>query len=131
MISQPEIKFVDENIIEVQEDYRVYFEGYEWIIFKGFVCDGVSSPKFSWSIASKFAGDTLPAALIHDANYSAELLPRKVADNIFYKMLLANGVEKGRAKLYWITVRLFGYFVWKKHTSETILNSRQYCKVNS
>ncbi len=127
---QPEIKFIDENIIEVQEDYRLYFDGYEWIILKGFVSDGLSSPRFSWSIASKFSGDTLPAALIHDANYSSKLLSRKVSDNIFYKMLLTNGVEKGRARVYWIIVRLFGFMAWRKHTLETIEKSRQYCKLN-
>ena len=97
---------------------------------KGLITDGASIPRWAWRfIGSPFTGKYTGAALIHDALYMAEALPRKQCDNLFLEMLEVEGVSYWkRYAMYW-TVRVGGGWVWKKHTKESVEKGKKYCEV--
>jgi hypothetical protein len=48
------------------------------------------------------------AAVIHDETYGSGIVPRKLADEIFYEAMLVDDVSKWRAWLAYRCVRMFG-----------------------
>lgn len=79
----------------------------------GFVTDGASIPKIFWSfIGSPFTGKYVEVAILHDYLYSgAEDISFKEANRIFYEGMRRVGVNRFKAYLMYIAVKLFG----KKH----------------
>lgn len=75
-----------------------------------------------WSIEKDYNGCTAvqdylhpsPACTIHDYCWITGMGGRK-ADNIFYHLMLAEGMKKAKAKRRWFAVRVawFAYFQWK------------------
>ena len=88
---------------------------------KGFLTDFASVPEALWFWISPF-GKHQEAALLHDKLYSTggqlkglkNFLTRKEADELFYEVMLKDGVNKVKAKLMKLGVRLFGWKYWKK-----------------
>lgn len=82
----------------------------------GFESDGASVPRFFWRVVFP-PGDehALRAAFFHDWIYRTHPAgwSRAAADNLFYSLLVADGVPKTRAKLAYWGVRLFGSRCWK------------------
>lgn len=78
-------------------------------VYEGYACDGPSGP--TWDDPT-----SVRAAFIHDALYQLirerQLPPhaRKWADQVFYKVLLQDGMPWFRAKYYYHSVRLFGWY---------------------
>ena len=81
----------------------------------GFRSDGASVPRFFWRLVFP-PGDAqaLRAAFLHDWIYRThpEGWDRKKADDLFYDVLVADGVPKWRAYLAWSGVRLGGSAAW-------------------
>ena len=85
---------------------------------KGFEWDGASVPGFLWPvIGSPFDPRFMAPALVHDRLYSTGELPRKKADKIFKKLLLANGVPDETAETMYSGVDWFG----KSHYNERVV----------
>ena len=82
----------------------------------GFASDGASVPRFFWRIVFP-PGDqkALRAAFVHDWLYRTHPTgwTREMADLLFLKILIENGMPKFRAVLAWLGVRLFGGPAWK------------------
>ena len=82
----------------------------------GFASDGASVPRFFWRLVFP-PGDhkALKAAFVHDFLYRTHPAgwTREVADLLFLKLLIEEGMPKFRAALAWIGVRLFGGAAWK------------------
>ena len=82
----------------------------------GFSSDGASVPRFFWRIVFP-PGDTkaLRAAFLHDWIYRThpEGWSRAAADNLFRKVLAADGVPRTSAELAYLGVRLFGGGAWE------------------
>jgi hypothetical protein len=96
----------------------------------GFESDGASIPRFLWSaVGPRFAADTFPAALCHDALYATELLPRPEADAIFRDHLRALGVSRIKRNAYYAAVRVAGWSVWNRHTVESVEAARVYVAI--
>lgn len=118
-------------------------------LFPNFSSDGASIPRQLWRVVGHpFLHSFLLAALLHDALYQSELLPRKVADYVFLIFLIqlaknenarcianAKGWRRIPARLkaawrrvrpwaMWAAVRLGGRFVWRKHTAESVAAAR-------
>ena len=82
----------------------------------GFESDGASVPRFFWRVVFP-PGDShaLYAAILHDYIYRTHHAgwSRAAADNLFYTVLVAEGMPKWRARLAYWGVRLFGSRCWK------------------
>ena len=82
---------------------------------EGFEYDGASIPPIFWSlIGSPFSGKYRMAALIHDALYASNYTTKKIADDIFYNMMINEGVAKWKAALMYTSVFVFGWSVYEK-----------------
>lgn len=95
----------------------------------GMMSDGASIPRFAWSWFNPFSGDTFIAATLHDGLYAAELLPRPQCDKEFKRMMRICGVSKWKAELFYRAVRLFGWYVWCRHTEASIKKARELCRI--
>ena len=96
---------------------------------EGFEYDGASIPKaFWWLIGSPFSGNYRVAATIHDALYATQLTTREEADDIFYNIMVNEGVAKWRASLMYTAVLAFGDGAYKK-TPEQIQREREFVEV--
>ena len=81
-----------------------------------FESDGASVPRFFWRLVFP-PGDShaLQAAILHDYIYREQPMGwnRADADNLFYTVLVADGVPVWRARLAFWGVRLFGGGSWE------------------
>ena len=127
----PKIQQVSNRIYHSTEDYEAYLDGYGLLrIKKGFAYDGASIPRVAWPlIGSPFTGTHTRGAYIHDALYASELLPRVDCDWIFLDIMEACGAGWIKRNLMWSAVRPAGYFVWKKHSPESIAKARELIEI--
>jgi len=95
-------------------------------ILPGFRWDGASVPRFFWRVVgAPFNGKYLPAALLHDALYAAELFPRKRCDAVFLEFMAQLGVPWWRRGAMYLAVRLGGGAVWRGHTARDVARARR------
>lgn len=96
-------------------------------IHPGFVFDGASIPQICWtSIGHPLEHRFIYAALLHDALYSSQYLPRKTADQYFQKFLTDfAGVGRYTAWKMYTGVRLFGSHAWNSKTEKQIAAAKQ------
>ena len=95
------------------------FEVHGVQIPSGFSFDGASAPRIFWAIIPPFKR-TKKAACVHDwlCRNAKGTEDRKVADKLFYEMLLEVGLSRLRARLGYLGVRLgalFGSGVYYPH----------------
>jgi hypothetical protein len=70
------------------------------------------------------------SALLHDALYAAELLPRSECDWLFDECMSdVDDVNWLKRNTIYSAVRIGGGFVWKNHTPESITRGRQYVEL--
>lgn len=79
--------------------------------------DGASIPRLLWPLLPTSDYRALRAGIVHDYLYEYHLegWDRKKADDMFYRLLVRDGVNHTIARLCWIGVRLFGKVFWEKH----------------
>lgn len=71
--------------------------------------DLASIPRLFWNISSPARSEFMSAAILHDFLYSChDSLTRKEVDDVFYNLLVDNGVGKTEALVFYMAVRLFG-----------------------
>lgn len=106
------------------------------LVKRGLTTDGASVPRLAWRvIGHPFAKDLLPHALIHDALYASELLPRGEADDWFLASMAsareryALGVGWARRNAVWSAVRAAGGLVWSRHTPASVAAARALVRV--
>jgi len=79
------------------EDYEVTECGERVVVPEHFVFDGASIPRVFWRVVTPFSPKVIASALIHDwLHYNAQT-SKKIADKIFYELLLKNHVGKTKA----------------------------------
>jgi hypothetical protein len=108
------------NWYTVREDCEVSFIGVT--IPQGFVSDFATVPRFLWSILPPHGLAQAPSVL-HDYFYvehpyeglMGEKAERYFADDLFYRMLLAQKVSKWQAKAMYWAVRIFGKNRYQNH----------------
>lgn len=106
------------NIWLLVEEYRLEWDGFLFSIPQNFEFDLASVPRIFWPLISSFEL-SLVAPLIHDYLYryqgrevhhchdKGRSIDRKLADQIFLALMLAEGVTKWRAYAAYRAVRLF------------------------
>jgi len=107
-----------ENLLEFQY-YRENDKKDIIVIPKGFITNFASIPRLFWSIYPPLGYgkgfNYAKSAMLHDFLYTSnaknsagQRYTRKEADEIFLESMLAVGVYRFNAYLFWICVRLFG-----------------------
>ena len=130
-LPEPDIEFVTERVVVLQKPWEIKTRIGTLQCIPGAKSDGASIPECFWWMPgfAPFEGDTLPGAFAHDQLYQAELFDRATADQILFDLLLANGVRKVRADVYYYMVRWFGWMPWTCHTQASIDRCRKYAKI--
>ena len=94
----------------------------------GFESDGASVPRLFWRLVFP-PTDTraLRAAVIHDYIYrmQPEGWDRRMADDLFFRLLVEDGVPAWRARLAWIGVRVGGGKAWEEARFERFAEARK------
>ena len=128
----PVTRQINEIEFELMEDYIVVLPNLKILyIKKGFIFDGASIPKLFWSIIGSPFGKYTASALIHDALYASELLPREDADTIFINTMVYKGVNEDKRNAMYLAVDIFGKYVWINHTDESITEARTFVSIES
>ncbi|MBR4674192.1 MAG: DUF1353 domain-containing protein [Victivallales bacterium] len=97
----------------LDEPLEFDFNGTTYTIPAGFKSDGMSVPRFLWSVISpQIDAVTLEPSIIHDFLYSEKICTREEADEWYYEALLKNGYQRIKAKLVYAGIRLFGKSHW-------------------
>ena len=90
------------------------------VVPKGYVTDLLSIPKGAWKVLPPFEFPALFGSIVHDIFYAGEIIPRKVADDIFLQAMIDAGEDTWKAKTMYWSVRLFGGFTYSKHIPEEV-----------
>lgn len=99
--------------IRTLEDLTFEINKLKYTIKKGFVSDGMSCPRFLWSIISPAVDAiTLEPSIKHDYLYQVKITTRKEADQMYKQWLLDNGYSKIKAQIVYIGLRWFGGSHW-------------------
>jgi len=93
-------------------DYRLDAVGYRLMVLAGYCTDLASVPRLLWRFAPPAEPDTCAPALIHDCLYQTAQYPRAVCDDLFYRLLLANGECRAKAYTLWLGVRAGGWVAY-------------------
>ena len=114
----------------LRTDYVCAFKGKIVTIREGFETDGASTPNtpmIRWIIGHPFSLPLLPCALVHDALYAGELLPRNECDWLFLELMKRAKINWVKRNLVWSAVRAGGGIVWARHTIDSVLKARKFC----
>ncbi|MBO4633261.1 MAG: DUF1353 domain-containing protein [Lentisphaeria bacterium] len=107
------------NVFTLRERLEIRWNGKWLIVPVGFKSDGASVPRFFWRIVFP-PGDNraMRAAFAHDYIYRhhpmKECWTKAEADQMFYDLLIVDGIPKLNAKLAYWGVKLFGGSAWRK-----------------
>lgn len=88
--------------------------------YEGFICDGLSIPRFLWPIyGHPLDRKNIRAAIIHDFLYRHHFFSRRKSDIIFYYSLLEdqNPIE---AYSLFVGTRMFGYLAYTRNKGLTL-----------
>ena len=102
----------------LQKDF-VYYIGEEnsdekIVVKKGFRTDFASIPRPMRIIFDR-VGTHSKAALVHDFLYAEQKYRRKYCDDIFFEAMEVYNVNIIKKWIFYIFVRLFGWYGWYKH----------------
>lgn len=123
---------VSEKEYLLNEHFIIRINDLEFVIFKGFVFDGASIPRFAWSIIGLApVGPHLAAACLHDFLYENRghipedkgsvkfndkltklVFTRKQTDELFRDVLRVSCLSSFRVWAMYNAVRVFGQKAW-------------------
>lgn len=111
-LTQKDFRVINNTTIELTTNVELMVEvnGVRdyFIIDKGFLFDGATIPEAFWKVIGKPTNKKFRIpSLIHDVLY-INLFDRKVADDLFYYMLVKEGVWTLKAETMWAAVRVGG-----------------------
>jgi len=102
-----------------------YDIGWKWSwkrirVPKGFITDWASIPRIFHILWTPMDTDTIIWAVIHDFLYSNKKLTRQETDEIFNEIMLLTGVSHPKRILYFLWVRIGGWYKRNKLTLNII-----------
>ncbi len=123
-----DVRFVGEHLAISLLPYHIETKKYNITVLEGFDFDGASIPRVFWSvIGCPFGGLHMVGAFIHDALYASNALSKEECDNVFYELMLANGVDERVAKTMYRAVSMFGHGAYSDTGTKEEL--RKYKKI--
>lgn len=124
------VNIIKEDVFILLEDVTIEALGYRIRVKKEFDFDGASIPRSLWSLyGNPLSGKFKIAALVHDALYASEKLPRELADAIFLDLMKQHEVRYLKRQTMYYAVRSVGWYVWKQHTKEEIEAYKEFINV--
>ena len=131
-MNELKVNIIDENVFILLEDVTVEALGYKITVKKGFDFDGASIPQALWSVyGNPLSGKFRIAALVHDALYASEKLPRELADSIFLDLMKQHEVGYLKRQTMYYAVRSAGWYSWKQLTKEEIETYKEFINVET
>ena len=134
-MNELKVNIVDEDVFILLEDVVVESLGYKITVRAGFDFDGASIPQALWSVyGNPLSGKFRIAALVHDALYASEKVPRELADAIFLDLMKQHKVGYIKRQTMYYAVRSAGWYVWRGHTKEEVEKYKEFIdveKINS
>ncbi|MGQ0742558.1 MAG: DUF1353 domain-containing protein [Alphaproteobacteria bacterium] len=108
-----------EEAYEVVADLQTKVGGATVRVPKFFQFDGASIPAPAWQlIGTPFHPRLMTASVFHDWTYHTHQIKKKDADDLFYSLLLKDGVGKTRAWLMYEAVSTFGDSYWSNDDAD-------------
>lgn len=98
----------------VESELAYLHEGERISVPKGFITDLASIPKIFRNVLN-VNGKSRKPAVLHDYLYCSKIFERSVADYIFYKALVSEGMNAIIARTYWAGVRAGGWMYYNKN----------------
>ena len=124
------VNIIKEDVFILLEDVTVEALGYRIRVKKGFDFDGASIPQSLWGVyGNPLSGKFRIAALVHDALYASQKLPREVADAIFLDLMKRHEVGYMKRQTMYYAVRSAGWYVWRRNTKEEIETYKEFINV--
>lgn len=104
----------------VLEAPLVYISGKdEYVVPRGFTSNLASVPRVFRSVATPWQ-QSARAGVLHDAFYRGLFkLSRREADALYYEALRSEGVNRVRAYLQWVGLRIGGWRAWNRWRAHT------------
>lgn len=99
------------------EEPLVWIHGDECVaVPPGFVTDLASIPRPVQLLPSfALTGRSMPCGVLHDYGYACQRVSRQETDELFRRSLLAVGVNRVAARLFWLGVRAGGWLPWNRY----------------
>ena len=124
------VNIIKEDVFILLEDVTVEALGYRIRVKKGFDFNGASIPQALWSVyGNPLSGKFRIAALVHDALYASQKLPREVADAIFLDLMKQHEVGYLKRQTMYYAVQSAGWYSWKQLTKEEIETYKEFINV--
>ena len=124
------VNIIKEDVFILLEDVTVDVLGYKITVKKGFDFNGASIPQALWSVyGNPLSGKFRIAALVHDALYASQKLPREVADAIFLDLMKQHEVGYMKRQTMYYAVRSAGWYVLRRNTKEEIETYKEFINV--
>ena len=102
-----------EEAYEVVEDIQTKKGDAVIKVPKFFQFDGASIPSPAWQlVGTPFTPRLMKASVFHDWTYHTHQIKKSDADDLFYDLLIRDGVGKTRAWLMYEAVSSFGASYW-------------------
>lgn len=111
------------------DDLVAEWDGYVIRVKRGYSTDGASIPRLAWRLIGHPWAQYLPAAIVHDVLYEAEVWDRKMADDCFRDLMAWLEVPAIKRATMYRAVRLFGGPTWDKHTMDSIAIAREFLEI--
>ena len=129
-MNELKVNIVDEDVFILLEDVVVESLGYKITVKAWFDFDGASIPQALWSVyGNPLSGKFRIAALVHDALYASEKVPRELADAIFLDLMKQHKVGYIKRQTMYYAVRSAGWYVWRGHTKEEVEKYKEFINV--
>ena len=124
------VNIIKEDVFILLEDVVVESLGYKITVKKGFDFDGASIPQALWSVyGNPLSVKFRIAALVHDALYASQKLPRELADAIFLDLMKQHEVGYLKRQTMYYAVRSVGWYAWIKHAEPEIETYKEFINV--
>ena len=129
-MNELKVNIIDENTFILLEDVVVESLGYKITVKKGFDFDGASIPQSLWSVyGNPLSGKFKIAALVHDALYVSQKLPRELADAIFLDLMKQHDVGYLKRQTMYYAVRSAGWYAWRRHEESEVEEYKEFIDV--
>lgn len=104
----PVLKRLENGHYRVRKPWTVSIKGRTWVVPKGYTSNGLTSPaRVKAAIGDGVDHPETWAAVFHDWLFTQPGVTRAEADRWFLDLLLAYGVEPGKANLMYNTVKAY------------------------
>lgn len=104
----PRLKKLKNGHYRVRRQWVVRLEGRRWVVQKGYSSNGITAPdKLKKTLGDGVKHPETWAAVFHDWLFTQPGISRSEADRLFHELLIAYGVDSGKARLMYSTVSAY------------------------